>query len=1043
MNRPMNPRPVHSLPDHGPTWTARLRLVPWVLVWAAASLGCYRATGIQRPPALASEIPSVGGDRVHGLKAQAGPGDYFLGNDFVELAVDGSIPGERDAIAGAVAGGSIVDLGYVGFDTSFHRVSIPSDLLERMTPVVNQDPELPLVFDKFRPINESGESRIEMTGSIHDRLHKLAGATWDSLDRVRGVQVTHVVSLGKTDRYFLLRTTVANTSGASLPIRSIGDFVFQQGGGFRFVVPATQDLNGTTANGWGVEVPAPGSNWNDPLASAVKSHLVAMIGVEPGADSLDSHVSLGILPVDSDQLIVSSDAQPSLSEFRPLFVSKFVAGSLPAASLPSGQSLNHSRRIYVAGGRRLDANQPNQSLGLLNTIEFDRSTMRKWDFGVVRFSTFGSAARTGPLPVEIRWERSLGNGAWETERVDWLEPTENLVLSLGSSRDLSAILRTGTYRVNIRNKSQSLLMSQFTDLNNPDRPDLKTALLLEKEKVFYVNESFAPERDLVTTPGGSEKQVLYDEHQFLARERDGDYAMYQPLRFTLTGIDGTADPFMRRIRSFGGAFDPLSKGKYIDTYSILNQGSYQFVGGNTLFGAAFSQSAAGRFFLPDGNYEALSTRGPLSRLDRTPVVAYDGQSLTQHGVIIFPSALPSGWTSFDLPGPSMASTGGMLPGERLASALAENVQVIGATELDVHINADAQYDDFRMEFNQYNNTDAQRTAILSDPFVVGARTSNLVDQAQQSWGAATALWAPKRTEDRNHGALSPRGWTLADFITQSRGRYTVVHRPRGPQGLFTQRGFNSTVSLGSGANAWWTQTGPLSLGATQGSFDALELIRAEGFSTAAPDAWFTEFKSVRRDWFALLNQQRPGAFTKGLGLSAAKYSLDTPVGLARTYLKIGSVTLSQPNLEEVLKALQSGAAVASTGPLLDVKIGTTGPGGLVSANGTINVSVDLYATDWAPVDEVRIVVNGQVVQTLDPSSFALGSDWRLRSATIAVALPAKDSWIVVEAGVPLNTTGAYRSGTDWNRVQKGIYPIAVSNPIFIDVNGGGYTPPGI
>jgi hypothetical protein len=28
-------------------------------------------------------------------------------------------------------------------------------------------------------------------------------------------------------------------------------------------------------------------------------------------------------------------------------------------------------------------------------------------------------------------------------------------------------------------------------------------------------------------------------------------------------------------------------------------------------------------------------------------------------------------------------------------------------------------------------------------------------------------------------------------------------------------------------------------------------------------------------------------------------------------------------------------------------------------------------------------------------------------------------------------------------VQKGIYPIAVTNPIFVDVNGGGYTPPGI
>ena len=60
-----------------------------------------------------------------------------------------------------------------------------------------------------------------------------------------------------------------------------------------------------------------------------------------------------------------------------------------------------------------------------------------------------------------------------------------------------------------------------------------------------------------------------------------------------------------------------------------------------------------------------------------------------------------------------------------------------------------------------------------------------------------------------------------------------------------------------------------------------------------------------------------------------------------------------------------------------------------------------------------------------------------------VLLPGKDSWIVVEAGVPLAATGVYRAGTPWNQIQKGIYPIAVTNPIFVDVNGGGYTPPGI
>jgi hypothetical protein len=63
---------------------------------------------------------------------------------------------------------------------------------------------------------------------------------------------------------------------------------------------------------------------------------------------------------------------------------------------------------------------------------------------------------------------------------------------------------------------------------------------------------------------------------------------------------------------------------------------------------------------------------------------------------------------------------------------------------------------------------------------------------------------------------------------------------------------------------------------------------------------------------------------------------------------------------------------------------------------------------------------------------------------VPVSLPAgKDAWIVVEAGVALNTSGAYAAGTPWSKVSKGMYPIAVTNPIFVDANGGGYAAPGI
>ena len=51
------------------------------------------------------------------------------------------------------------------------------------------------------------------------------------------------------------------------------------------------------------------------------------------------------------------------------------------------------------------------------------------------------------------------------------------------------------------------------------------------------------------------------------------------------------------------------------------------------------------------------------------------------------------------------------------------------------------------------------------------------------------------------------------------------------------------------------------------------------------------------------------------------------------------------------------------------------------------------------------------------------------------------AWIVVEAGVRLDQTGPYAVGTPWHDIQRGFYPIAVTNPIFINVTGLDYKHP--
>ena len=47
-------------------------------------------------------------------------------------------------------------------------MTIPGNVMNRLTPVVNQDPHLPVVFDQLQPVNTGGLASLTMTGRILD-----------------------------------------------------------------------------------------------------------------------------------------------------------------------------------------------------------------------------------------------------------------------------------------------------------------------------------------------------------------------------------------------------------------------------------------------------------------------------------------------------------------------------------------------------------------------------------------------------------------------------------------------------------------------------------------------------------------------------------------------------------------------------------------------------------------------------------------------------------------------------------------------------------
>ena len=394
-------------------------LAPLALLLAAGGMGCFRATGISRPDLVLEEIAITGGDRVTGLKATAGPGDFYLGNDSVHLAVDGAVYGDRLGQFGAASGGAILDVGAIALDQSYHRVSMPTDLVERLGQVANQDPDLPMVFDSFSPTSNANAASLEMRGGLLDPKGKL-GASRDTRGRLSGVSVVHRISLNKSDAFFLLETTLTNGSGSTLPLRNVGDYLSQRGGGFRFVVPAVSTFAGAPLNTWGVEIP--GSDFAAPLTSSVVAPMVALMGAESAANTSDYHASLGFMPLDVDTLLVASDPQQALTENRPKFPGRLVVGNPAVASLASGQAITYRRRLYVTSGASYTSTIPGQTTTVFTAMAQARAGFRSEDVGYLAYTSSGTAIRGGPLHTEFRFERYTYTGSLAFNPADPASP---------------------------------------------------------------------------------------------------------------------------------------------------------------------------------------------------------------------------------------------------------------------------------------------------------------------------------------------------------------------------------------------------------------------------------------------------------------------------------------------------------------------------------------------------------------------------------------------------------------------------------------------
>lgn len=189
-------------------------------------------------------------------------------------------------------------------------------------------------------------------------------------------------------------------------------------------------------------------------------------------------------------------------------------------------------------------------------------------------------------------------------------------------------------------------------------------------------------------------------------------------------------------------------------------------------------------------------------------------------------------------------------------------------------------------------------------------------------------------------------------------------------------------------------------------------------------------------WLQLLNR---GHRIWGVAVCDAHRVHGNGVGGWRTYLPSGADVPPEIDWKEMVENAQAGRMILSTGPFLEVTASDgTIAGGTTRAAGSIDLGVRVQCTDWIDIDRVQVLVNGRqrpelnFTRAANPGAF--GDGVVKFEKKIEVPLSQDSHLIVVAIGENSDLSMGYGSSA-----QAEIRPCAYNNPIFVDVDGGGFS----
>lgn len=196
------------------------------------------------------------------------------------------------------------------------------------------------------------------------------------------------------------------------------------------------------------------------------------------------------------------------------------------------------------------------------------------------------------------------------------------------------------------------------------------------------------------------------------------------------------------------------------------------------------------------------------------------------------------------------------------------------------------------------------------------------------------------------------------------------------------------------------------------------------------------------NWLQLLNQ---GQRVPGV-INTDAHTNFHGTGWRRNYIKSPTDDPSQIKTLDVVHACERGNIVMTTGPFLEVSLRNSdgkeaSPGDDLSCPaGEASLSVKVQCPNWFDIDRIQVFLNGRPEKSLNFTRESTPERFSEDTVKFDQEIPVKfekDTHILVVAIGEHSALGPVM-GPSYGRV----HPVAVSNPVYVDVDGKGFQPNG-